>query len=57
MDEMQYDAGWWAQPPPRPFPSLRSEAPPVGLRIWRNVALVVSLTIALAWTLKVAVGL
>ena len=64
MDETQYDTGWWTQKPDRqraapsrPLLSLRSTPPPVGLRVWRNAALVVSLTVALAWTLKVAVGL
>jgi len=65
MDDTEHDTklgGWTDQPErdPKPFRPRFSgppEQPADKFRVWRNVALVVALTTALAWTLKVAVGL
>jgi hypothetical protein len=59
-----YGANWLTEQPehegrgssPRRI-SKRSNAPTIALREWRSCALCLGLFIALAWTLKVAIGL
>jgi len=65
MDETRYDAEWLAQEseyaarassPRRISRRGKEPAKGLGLGAWRSCALVVGLAVALAWTMKVAMG-
>ena len=66
MDETRYDAEWVAQKseftgrgssPRRISRGEKEPASALGLGAWRSCALVLGLAVALAWTMKVAMGI